>query len=30
VAVTNNETLYDNCRLLSAGECVEGCTLPPQ
>lgn len=28
VAMTNNETLYDNCQLLSVGECVEGCTFP--
>jgi hypothetical protein len=29
VAATNNETLYDDCRLVSQGECVEGCTFPP-
>lgn len=28
VAATNNETLYDNCELLSEGECTESCTLP--
>ncbi len=27
VAVTNNETLYDNCRVVSAGACKEGCTV---
>jgi hypothetical protein len=29
VATTNNETLYDDCRLVSEGQCVEGCTFPP-
>lgn len=29
VAMANNETLYDNCRLVGEGECVEGCTLAP-
>lgn len=28
VAMANNETLYDDCRLVGVGECVEGCTLP--
>lgn len=27
VATTNNETLYDDCRVVSEGECVEGCTI---
>jgi hypothetical protein len=27
VAAANNETLYDNCQLVGAAECVEGCTL---
>lgn len=27
VAMTNNETLYDDCRLVGEGECAEGCTL---
>ncbi|HEX5055226.1 MAG TPA: hypothetical protein VFX02_01890 [Gammaproteobacteria bacterium] len=29
VATANNETLYDDCHLVSEGECVEGCTFPP-
>lgn len=27
IAATNNETLYDNCELVSEGACAESCTL---
>lgn len=27
VGMTNNETLYDDCRVVGEGECVEGCAI---
>ena len=27
VAMANNETLYDDCQVVSEGECTEGCTI---